>query len=68
MVWLTVQDRRILQAYADAAMNGSAAAKALGLNLKTVRYHLDRIKKQTGMDPKSFWDLTKLLGLRRKED
>ena len=68
MVWLTVQDRRILQAYADCGMNASAAAKVLGLNLKTVRYHLAGIKTRTGMDPKSFWDLTKLMGLRRKED
>ena len=63
---LKLKQRAVVQAYADSGMNVCAAARALGLSGDTVRYHLAAIKKKTGLDPRNFWDLARLLGLRQK--
>jgi len=66
MIWLDENRRRVLEAYADAGMKVSEAARRLGVGQDTVRHHLTATRTQTGLDPKSFWDLARLLGLRRK--
>lgn len=68
MKWLSEKRRAVALAYAEAGMNVQAAARALGVSPDTVRYHLDAIKRRTGLDPKNFWDLARMLGLQRKED
>ena len=66
MTWLTVRDKEILRAYADARMRVKTAARTLGVADTTVVYHLDRIGKETGQDPRDFWALAGLLGLRKE--
>lgn len=67
MEWLNDTRKRVAQAYADAGMNVTGAARILGLTTDTIYYHLDQIKARTGLDPRNFWDLARLLGLRREE-
>ena len=67
-MWMDEKRLAVLRAYADAGMNVSAAARQLGVTGDTVRHHLRQTKKKTGLDPRNFWDLAALLGLRRKED
>lgn len=56
----------VVRAYADSGMNVTAAARALGCSSDTIRHHLAMVKKKTGLDPRNFWDLARLLGLRQK--
>ena len=39
----------------------AVTAKALHLHPNTARYHLDKIRRETGKDPRSFQGLTELL-------
>ena len=68
MEWLNDTRRQVAQAYADAGMNVSGAARILCVSTDTIYHHLAQIKARTGLDPRNFWDLARLLGLRRKED
>ena len=68
MEWLSDTRRLVAQAYADAGMNVSGAARILGVSTDTIYHHLAQIKARTGLDPRNFWDLARLLGLSRKGD
>ena len=68
MVWLSEDRKRVARAFAENGMRVSATARALGVSNDTVYHHLAQIEKRTGLDPRNFWDLAHLLGLRRKED
>lgn len=67
MEWLSGRRKEVAQAYADAGMRVAPAAVALGVSPDTVRYHLEEIKRRTGLDPRNFWELCKLLGLRKED-
>ena len=54
-------DLDILNAYANCDMVTRKTARTLSYNLNTVSYHLNKIKEVTGLDPKNFWELVKLL-------
>ena len=51
----------IIKAYADNGMNVSRTARYLRYHRNSVMYHLERIEDATGLDPKNFHDLVKLL-------
>ncbi len=52
-----------LQAFAEANMNVTHAAKALHVHPNTLRYRLRRVHERSGRDPHSFNDLVDLLCL-----
>ena len=56
-------DVEILTALANCRMNISATARKSRYDRKTVEYHLGRVHSATGLDPKNFWDLHKLLNM-----
>ena len=60
---LDQQQQNTLLALAESDMNVTAVAKKMYLNRNTVVYRLDRIKAKTGLDPRRFYDLVKLLEL-----
>lgn len=58
--------RETLMAYANGRMRKHAAAKILHLDVSSLEYRLQKIRKITGLDPKNFFDLVKLLGMYKK--
>ena len=58
---LTVADRECCLAYAKYGMRLSETARRLIFHRNTVQYHLDQVKKKTGLDPHNFYDLVKLV-------
>lgn len=60
-------DIECVRAYADNSMNGAAAAKQLYMHANTMDYRLDKAKKLTGLDPRNFYDLIKLLKMLGEE-
>src|SRR4051794_39935259 len=55
--------RDTLQAFADADINLTRAARALHVHPNTLRYRLARIHERTGRDPNTFEGLVDLLCL-----
>ena len=51
----------MIRTYADCDMNQVQTAKILYVHKNTVQYHLDLIKRKTGLNPKKFSDLVELL-------
>lgn len=54
-------DKEILIAFAECNMNVCETARVLVYHRNTVDYHLKRIEEKTGLNPKCFFDLVKLL-------
>jgi hypothetical protein len=52
-----------LRAYASTNLNARRAAEELQLHVNTFTYRLNRVKEQTGYDPRRFDDLVELLNL-----
>ena len=53
--------REILRTFADCNMSVLGTAKKLHFHWNTITYHLNAIQKKTGLDPRNFYDLVKLL-------
>lgn len=54
-------DVKIILALAEHRMNASKAAVVTHMHRNTVTYHIERIKRITGLDPTEFYDLCELL-------
>ena len=59
-------DREIVLAFADHGMRESKAAAALHYHPGSVTYHLDKVREVTGLDPRNFYDLIKLVKAIRR--
>lgn len=59
---LTIQENQIIRGLADHDMKVSTAARAATYHSNTLHYHFMRIEQKTGLNPKKFYDLVKLLG------
>lgn len=68
MAMLNDKDKRIILALAENNMKWKIAARAIDLHWNTVAYRLDRIYDQTGLDPRNFYDLHKLVEMAQEED
>ena len=60
---MTKQQAEVVLAYAENDMNAKAAARKLYMHEANVSYHLKRIQKQMGWNPKKFYDLCYLVGI-----
>ena len=58
---MTKEDKEILIAYAEHNMSVSDTARALVYHRNSVDYHLRKIAKETGLNPKNFFDLVVLV-------
>lgn len=56
-------DQEIIMALAKNGLNISKTAKELFMHNNTVRYHIDKVKKNTTLDATDFYDMCKLLRL-----
>lgn len=65
---LKEKDKRIILTLAACDMNVLEAARRLYLSRNGYVYHLDKIKHLTGLDPRNFYDLYKLVELARSEE
>ena len=65
---MTDLQKQAVIAFAEAGMNAQEAAKATHYHFNTIKYHLGNAKKNTGLDPRNFFDLQKLYAMAKGED
>ena len=58
---LTELDCEIVLAFAENDMKVSETAQKFFFHRNTIEYHLDKVKRKTGLNPKKFYDLTELV-------
>lgn len=58
---LDERKREIVLAFAECSMSLSATAKKLHFHRNNIEYHLEQTRKKTGLNPRNFYDLIKLL-------
>lgn len=47
-------------------MNVTDVTRAIFTHRNTVLYHLDKVKRQTGLDPRRFYDLVELVRMAQE--
>ena len=60
------EDARIVVEMANYNLNIGKVARKVFMHRNTVTYRLDRIKKQTGLDARRFYDLVELLKIAKE--
>ena len=60
------EDAHIVIAMANHNMNVTDVARAIFTHRNTVLYHLDKVKRQTGLDPRRFYDLVELVKIAQE--
>ncbi len=58
---LDKRDIDVIIGLADNGMSIEAVSRKIHMHRNTVRYHIDKIKRITGLDPKDFHQLNELL-------
>ena len=58
---LTWIERQMIRTIAECDLNVSRAARVYHYHRNTLVYHCEKIKRKTGLDPRVFWDMIKLL-------
>lgn len=51
----------VIRSMADNDMVVSFVADSLHYHRQNIKYHINQIRKKTGLDPKRFYDLVKLV-------
>lgn len=64
---MTKQDACIIVAMADCDMIPAEVARREYMHRNTVIYHLDKTKRETGLDGRCFYDLIKLLEIVKEK-
>lgn len=54
-------DRDIIRGLADNNLNVTHTAKAIYMSRRNLFRRIERIEKQTGLNPRKFWDLIELM-------
>lgn len=57
---LTEVEKEVVRGMCECDMNMERVAKKLYCHRNTIYYHLARIHRKTGLDPKKFWELVAL--------
>ena len=60
---MTKKQAKIILTFADNDMKIKPTAEQLYLNQRSITYHLDKIQKQMGWNPRKFYDLCYLVGV-----
>lgn len=60
------EDAHIVIAMANHNMNVTDVARAIFAHRNTVLYHLDKVKRQSGLDPRRFYDLVELVKMAQE--
>lgn len=65
---LSEKDKKIILALADNNMKWKITAYSLGMHWNSVWYRLGKIYDNTGLDPRNFYDLHKLVQIVKGGD
>lgn len=57
------RDKKLLKAYAAHNMSVRETGNAVYLHYNSIRYRFRLIQRETGLDPRNFYDLEKLLAM-----
>jgi hypothetical protein len=60
------EDAHIVVAMANHNMNVTNVARAIFVHRNTVLYHLNKVKQQTGLDARWFYDLVELVKMAQE--
>ena len=60
---MTVNQANIVLAYARNSMSAKDTGRELHAVDQDIHYHLRKIKEDTGLNPKNFFDLCRLVGI-----
>lgn len=60
------KDAHIVMAMANHNMNVTDVARAIFVHRNTVLYHLGKVKQQTGLDHRRFYDLVELVKMAQE--
>ena len=63
---MTKRQAEVVLAFARSGMQLTAAAKKLYTTGATISYHLGKVREQTGMNPRDFFDLYELVDMARR--
>ena len=63
MYRLSEEDKKTILVLAESDMSATRAAEKLYLHRNTLIYRIDRIQKKTGLNPRRFYDLVRLVEL-----
>ena len=58
---MTEKQAKIIVAMAQNDLNMAKTSRATFYHFQNVRYHVNEIEKKTGLDPRKFYDMLKLL-------
>ena len=61
-------EARIILVMADCDMKITEVAKVMYVHRNTVVYHIDKIKRKTGLNPTKFYDLCELVKMAGGKD
>lgn len=64
--WMTPEEAKLILIFADEDMKVKFTAEKLGVVAKTVVNRINRVHSKTGLNPRKFYDLCKLLPKARK--
>ena len=59
-------EARLILAYANHNMNMTQASKSVCYSRFALVYHFDKVQDKTGLDPRNFYDLVKLVKIAEK--
>ena len=65
---MTPFEVEIIKTYAACDMSQALTGRQLFVHVNTIQYHFDKIKKETGLDPRRFNNLVELLLRIEKEE
>lgn len=57
------RDKNLLKAYAENDMNMIKTSNVVYLHYNSIRYRFQLIQRETGLNPRNFYDLEKLLSM-----
>lgn len=61
------KDLRMILALANNDMRATETAYELGMHRNSILYRINKIKKNTGLDPMKFYDLRELVEIAMRE-
>lgn len=64
---LTEMDIEIIKNMCEYDMNIAFVSRAMFMHWGSIAYHLDKIKRNTGLDPRVFYDLVELMDMLNAE-
>lgn len=65
---MTEFEIKMIKTFAECDMSLQMAANKLYVHRNTLTYHIEKIKQQTGLDARRFYDLCELLKVENEKE